>query len=406
MQRIFTPPDLQIYNRFQNLATVAFLLGSLLCADVCHGQTLKLRFPFDDGAGTTTASDTSGGGANVTLQMVNGAGVNTDFHGAAGSGVASLSKALDFTSNTVQPGNTGPLASAVNQPNLGFGLVSSFTASVWFKPDSLQAAQTSLGPRIFILGTNGVTDDGNATLNSIALKYQNPNRMHFRINAANPTVNIVFPDSVPTNVWLFLAVTYDGANATVYLGSEGTAASVIATAAAAAQTVDFGTSGSVMIGNRVSNRQRSFDGGIDDFRFYTGAGDSNFVETVRLASAPLTIGNLSPRTFSSDYKLLQPTNTLSFTASSTDGIEASGVQLVLNGNNVSSGVVLSGSATSRTVTYTNLELNKIYNGYLRVANTNGVTGGAWLFLIPSARSQPSKWRIMISPMVCSWTTPF
>src|SRR5215204_222572 len=125
MQRIFTPPDLQIYNRFQNLATVAFLLGSLLCADVCHGQTLKLRFPFDDGAGTTTASDTSGGGANVTLQMVNGAGVNTDFHGAAGSGVASLSKALDFTSNTVQPGNTGPLASAVNQPNLGFGLVSS-----------------------------------------------------------------------------------------------------------------------------------------------------------------------------------------------------------------------------------------------------------------------------------------
>src|SRR5437868_14045385 len=51
--------------------------------------TLKLRFPFDDaGPGTTTASDTSGGGLAVTLNMeTSTVGTGTDLHGAAGSGI-------------------------------------------------------------------------------------------------------------------------------------------------------------------------------------------------------------------------------------------------------------------------------------------------------------------------------
>ena len=300
-----------------------------------------------------------------------------DYHGSATSGVASSSKALDFTSNTAQPGNPGPLASALAQPNLGFGVVTSFVASIWFKPQTFQAAQTTIGPRLFIVGTNGIGDDGAA--NSIALKYQNPNRMHFRIGTANPTVNIVFPANVPTNVWLFIAAVYNGTNATIYYGTEGTEARAIATGGTAGAAVDFGTLGSLMIGNRSNNRQRSFDGLIDEFRFYTGVGDATFVESIRQATAPLLISNLSPTPFGYDFKLMQASNTLSFTASSTDGINPSGVELVLNGNDVSAGLNVTGSETSRTVAYPNLQLNTVYNGYLRVSNTNGVTGGAWVY---------------------------
>ena len=37
----------------------------------------------------------------------------------------------------------------------------------------------------------------------------------------------------------------------------------------------------MVLGNRGSNRQRSLDGLIDDFRFYSGVGDANFVENIR-----------------------------------------------------------------------------------------------------------------------------
>src|SRR5258706_544446 len=91
-------------------------------------QTLKIRFPFDDSpGGTTTPSDTSGGGVAVTLNMLNGAGVATDFHGAAGSGVSGASRALDFHSAPSQPPQAGsvaaPIALVTGSAALGLGTV-------------------------------------------------------------------------------------------------------------------------------------------------------------------------------------------------------------------------------------------------------------------------------------------
>ena len=80
--------------------------------------------------------------------------------------------------------------------------------------------------------------------------------------------------------WLFLAATYDGANISIYLGSETTSAALISSTSAITN-VNFRGSGALYIGNR-QNLQRSFDGWIDDVRFYTGIGDASFVETVRL----------------------------------------------------------------------------------------------------------------------------
>src|ERR1035438_2573184 len=114
-------------------ACLAIIAGVLLCGLAAQAQTLKLRYGFDDaGPGTTTPSDTSGGGVAATLQMLSGAGAATDYHGAANSGVAGAitgSRALNFTSNT-RSGASGPIV-AVTNATLGFGQVSAFTVTMW-----------------------------------------------------------------------------------------------------------------------------------------------------------------------------------------------------------------------------------------------------------------------------------
>ncbi|MDB6017150.1 MAG: hypothetical protein JWR19_1639 [Pedosphaera sp.] len=243
---------------------------------------LKLRFGFDDHAGSTTTPSDSGGGVSATLQMVNGAGVNADYHGAAGSGVAGAStgsRTLDFSINGAnQPGNPGPLASTTNA-NLGFGSVSNFVVTLWFKQNALMAAGANLGPRLFVLGGGSPSDTGVA--NSLGLKFQTSNQVYFQLNGVTAIADL--HGSVTTNTWVFLAATYSGTSLAVYEGTDSTPASLV-TNIVASTNVDFGALGTLYVGNK-QNRQRSFNGWIDDFRFYTGVGDANFVESIRLLAA-------------------------------------------------------------------------------------------------------------------------
>jgi len=65
---------------------------------------------------------------------------------------------------------------------------------------------------------------------------------------------------------------HDGNNEVLYEGTDTDAAKLISTTPAASQTVPLGSTACLNLGNR-PDRNRSFDGWIDDFRFYTGAGD-------------------------------------------------------------------------------------------------------------------------------------
>ncbi len=247
---------------------------------------LKLRIPFNDLPGsTTTPGDTNG--AAVILQMMNGSGAAADYHGAANSGAgnpASGNRALDFSSNGAnQPGNPGPLA-AVTNAILGFGVVTNFVVTMWFKQNAMMPTNGNIGPRLFVLG-NGTPGDTGAT-NSIGVKFQMANQLFFQIGST--TVSGNFANYLPTNVWLFIAAVYDGANLSFYQGTETNSVSLITVASV--PSVDFGSSGALFIGNR-QDRTRSFDGWIDDFRFYTGVGDVNFVESVRqLGVEPASLG--------------------------------------------------------------------------------------------------------------------
>ena len=242
---------------------------------------LALRVPFEDAPGTTTSpSDTSGGGVNVTLQMTDGTGVPADYHGAAGSSVAGWmngTRALDFSSNgTNQPGIPGPLAATTNA-TLGFGTVTNFVVSLWFKQNALMPTGANIGPRLFVLGGGTPNDAGAA--NSIGLKFQTAGQHYFQLGATT----VPFPIYLQTNDWVFVAAVYDGSTVSIYQGTDG-AACTLTTNAVVSTNVNFGSSGALYIGNR-QDRQRSFDGLIDDFRFYTGAGDLTFVENVRLLAA-------------------------------------------------------------------------------------------------------------------------
>jgi hypothetical protein len=182
------------------LTGLAALAGLMLSANVSLAQpTLKLRFAFDDGpSGTTTPSDTSGGGADVTLQMITGAGTaSTNLHGAANSGVAALTnpnRCLNLSSNGSH-GATGNYAGVTNA-NLGFGSVSSFVATMWMKESKGMSGNT-LG-HMFLLGNSTNTDVG--TANSIGMKWQGPNQLYFFVNTVQCSMS--FPQA-DTNGWIF-----------------------------------------------------------------------------------------------------------------------------------------------------------------------------------------------------------
>ncbi len=253
---------------------------TVVVGNVPYGPALKARFSFDDaGPGTTTSSDTSSGGASAALKMMNNTGTPTDYHGAPNSGVAGLttgSRALDFSSATVQ-GGSGPIAATTNA-NLGFGNITSFTATMWFK-QSVQLTN-NIGPRMFILGNSTNSDCG--TANSIGMKFQDANDLSFFVNTVQATA--AFGASLPLGNWLFVAISYDGTNISLYEGSDQNPAVLISTTPAAGQTVPLGALASLDIGNR-KDGTRDFAGWIDDFRFYTGGGDASFVESVRQSAA-------------------------------------------------------------------------------------------------------------------------
>ena len=69
----------------------------------------------------------------------------------------------------------------------------------------------------------------------------------------------------------------------------------------------------------------------------------------------------------------EPTNALSFTVTTTAGatFPANGIQLILDGNDVSSSLVITGSATSNRVVYPFLPRNEMHTAIINVTNSLG-----------------------------------
>ena len=88
---------------------------------------------------------------------------------------------------------------------------------------------------------------------------------------------------------------------------------------------------------------------------------------------------------------VNPTSGISFTATSPSGftINNSGIQLILNGTNVSSSLAISGSASSKNVAYHGLQTNSVYAAVISVTDVSNLTVNAsigfqtmWYGLLP------------------------
>jgi Concanavalin A-like lectin/glucanases superfamily len=347
----------------------------LLGGNAAQAQTPALKFTFEDAPGTTTAST---GSTSVSLFIVNAANAATDLHGAVGSGVlgsANGNRSLDFSSAPNYGGANAPMASVTNSSALGYGVISAFTITEWFKENQFQPPVNGLLGRMFVLGAGTGQTDINAA-NTIGMKWQQPNQWNVDIgNATDPTATAIFSSNLPTNKWLFMGIVYDGTNVMVYQGSDTASANLISTTAApiASHPVNLGGSATLYVGNR-NTRQRGFAGWIDDFRVYTNyAGSANFVESIRQESAPLpSITSVYPN----GQILLQATNTLSFNVSSPSAVNITNVSVVLNGVNVSSQLQYvtngaAGSSTNLSVSYPGLQQNIANTVVISVADANG-----------------------------------
>jgi hypothetical protein len=145
---------------------------------------------------------------------------------------------------------------------------------------------------VFIFGADTITGDGSG--NSTAIAFQSSGAMTFDARNSSLGGGTVVSSGafLSVDTWTFFAISYDGGtvdNTLFYRGTEITASSLYYTGHASAQPiVDFNGASSlskVFIGNR-QDRNRPFDGYIDDIRFYSDVLDATQIEGVRLSAVP------------------------------------------------------------------------------------------------------------------------
>jgi hypothetical protein len=124
--------------------------------------------------------------------------------------------------------------------------------------------------------------------------------------------------------------------------------------------------GAALIRYRLCDFFSASDGGSEYF-------DSAALEQVS-GPVPPAINNLNPQ----NEIFVPPSSGLSFNVTSPSGftINNSGIQLFLNGSNVSSGLVITGSASSKNVTYNGLQSNLTYNATINVTDVSNLTSSA------------------------------
>ncbi|PWU10595.1 MAG: hypothetical protein C5B50_25345 [Verrucomicrobia bacterium] len=112
-------------------------------------------------------------------------------------------------------------------------------------------------------------------------------------------------------------------------------------------------------------------GGSDD-------GGSLYFDDANLNQLSGPVAPVISNLFPLNMIFVPPTNGISFNASSPSGftINSSGIQVVVNGSNVSSGLTISGSASSKNVAYHGLQSNSVYNVFISVTDVSNLTANA------------------------------
>jgi autotransporter-associated beta strand protein len=276
----------------QGAALAALVGAAALVAPAAWSQTLKLSFPFADAPGVSTTDVI----ASAVCNMSNYSKALADLHGANGSGPGKFGYSLDFTTatgansaNSVTSSSSTGSVSDWADTRINLGSLSSFTASFWLKTATTLGSGYS--PTLFVLapGSNArstLLQNGANTLGFTINTSGNPQFWAGSTTIAHPVAS----STLAANTWYFYALAYDGASYKVYVGTESTPAVCVSTNSTASQTLAFGSSGTLVFGDRASDNTRNFPGWLAQFRLYSGGGAQSFVESVRQSALPLTAG--------------------------------------------------------------------------------------------------------------------
>lgn len=312
-------PIKPVLNRAcQLIVSAAVVVLAAALGTKAPAQTLELNFPFSDAPGNTTADAITG----ALVHMTNYTLVAADLHGTNGSGPGKLGRSVDFTTddgaasaNTCSGSASTAIAADWNDSKISLGTISTFTMTFWFKNAAVFGSGDS--PLLFELGA-GADPNSDFALdgaNTIGFAENTSGNPEFWAGA-NTCPNPVASGSLSAGVWYFYALTYDGSNYRVYVGNETNAVTLVNTISKASQTLAFGTSGTLIFGNRGSDHARNFPGWLAYFRLYNGNATLPFIDAVRQSDLPLTA---SPTTFTPPSPVTDGT-VVTLSATVTNGV--------------------------------------------------------------------------------------
>ena len=246
-------------------------------------------------------------------------------------------------------------------------------------------------PRLFVLSNGGSLGANDDSANSIGVKFQLGNQFEMTINNAatttgnsynapanTATLGTTLASDMLANKWYFVAWVYDGTNIYQFTGSDTAVATLQNQLSAPGLSVNLGNPSSLVLGNRNWKGVRGFFGSMEDFRFYTGVSTTNagFVESIRkeIAHKIPTITGIYP----DGTAIEQGTNTLWFTAQSSNGFAINNITLNLNGSPVSPTIVSGtlGSSTTVTANYSPLPQQAINTAVMTATDALDLAGPA------------------------------
>jgi hypothetical protein len=245
------------------------------------GQTLLLQYNFDDAV--SPAADTGATPAAPGTLVVGGSAAGF-VPGNTPSGTGSVFSTGDGVNNYLTTG-TGIGAENASGDIAKVDTLQAFTLTLWVNLQSISINERFMsdGGAPGALGINGF---------DFFVGTGTPSASNFSLSLS--VDQFVVHSSVSTNAlnqWVFLAVTYDGAqtsnNVVFYRGTTSSFAAQLG----ATQTINQGATGDNALpfqvaGTAQSPGDRTPTGLFDDIRVYSGAGDAAFIESVRLANVP------------------------------------------------------------------------------------------------------------------------
>jgi|GEM_PF-3865480 hypothetical protein len=282
-------------NRIHASLIVASALG--LTANL-SAQSLLWGLNFDDGTAGAVVSP-----SNVDGATPNPSGSINDVTGRGFFFGTSVREATVYSSDT--PGGQGLSVNFTQQstylmttlnsttvsgtPVTGLdgrlnGLTAA-TASMWVKVESGLEG----GDRFFTLGGNRVMG---LMVSGPTSEAQDKTAFGLTVEGNGGSIGVVNATTFDASDWLFLSLTMQWSEentiARLYAGSVSDEVELIATftVAPAPGGKSADVANGLAVGGLANNANRSFIGLMDDFRLYEGAGNIEFIESIRLSNLP------------------------------------------------------------------------------------------------------------------------